>query len=95
MAEGWAAWETMGTVKANGTVLPGQSAKHPSLARIGDTVLCAYVLGTGWERGGTLGWCLLDSRGRILESNLNAGPIPVWSLASAVATRGGGFLVFR
>jgi hypothetical protein len=95
LAGDWAAWETMGVVKANGIAMPGKSAKHPTLARIGDTVLCAYVLGSGWQKGGTLGWCLLDSRGKILESNLNAGQIPVWSLASAVATRTGSYLVFR
>ena len=95
MAGDWAAWETMGVVKVNGAALPGRSAKHPSLARSGDTVLCAYVLGSGWQKGGTLGWCLLDKRGTILVSNLDAGPIPVWSLASAVATRSGGYLVFR
>jgi hypothetical protein len=91
----WAAWETMGTVKANGIALPGISAKHPTLARTRDTILCAYVLGSGWQKGGTLGWCVLDSRGKILESNLNAGQIPVWSLASAVATRSGAYLIFR
>jgi hypothetical protein len=89
------AWETRGRVVVDGTVLPGESAKHPSLATDGNTILCAYVSGSGWERPGTLAYCLLDKGGKILESNLNAGRIPVWSLASAVFVPSRGYLVFR
>jgi hypothetical protein len=103
-----AAWETAQQVYSaslnpkNGAVgpveaVPGNgSRKHPSVAvnARGDRLL-AWAEGTAWNRGGTVAWRLTDANGRELGASQNAGPIPVWSLVSAVALRDGSFILFR
>ena len=89
------AWETKGRVVVDGKVLPEDSAKHPSLARMDGTVLCAYVVGSGWQKGGVLAWSLFGPDGKIVESKKTEEAIPMWSLASAVAVPSRGYLIFK
>jgi hypothetical protein len=89
------AWETKGRVVVDGKTLPEESAKHPSLARLDGTVLCAYVVGSGWQKGGKLAWSLLDASGKVLESKKTEDDIPTWSLASAIAIPTKGYLIFK
>jgi hypothetical protein len=56
--------------------------------------LVAWTEGPAWKRGGTLpGACPIEN-GVQLAATSNAGPVPVWSLVSAVAMRDGSFVIF-
>jgi hypothetical protein len=88
------AWENKERIIVDGKILPGEKAKHPSLARIDDTTLCAYILGSGWQKGGSLAWCVMGPDGKVLDSSTDAGKTPVWGLVTAVATKRG-YLIFR
>ena len=103
-----AAWETDSTIwTAN---LDGASmtprkisttgSKHPSLARDehGRTLL-TWARDTGWQRGGTLAWSLLDAQGKVsIESTANSAQdanlkVPVWSFPAAAFVKGLGFVI--
>ena len=98
------AWETAGQVHlgivTDGKVVrrltpPGVSGrrKHPAVAlnKNGD-ILFVWTEGTGWQRGGGLGWQLFDATGKPLESGRQDG-VPVWSFAAAYAKADGSFVV--
>ena len=103
-----AAWETAQQVysttldPATGRVgeisaIPGSGTrKHPSVAvnQAGDRLI-AWTEGTGWSRGGTLAWRLTDRHGKELAADIQAGPVPVWGLVSAVPLSNGSFLILR
>lgn len=102
------AWETEGQVfvseldprrgRAAKITSPGETTaprKHPRLAvnSRGESLL-VWAEGTGWSRGGSVGWALFGARGvRTAVSGQSPG-VPVWSFAAAVARRDGGFVVF-
>jgi hypothetical protein len=69
-------------VKASILAPPGDNPKrkYPALARNGrgDTLL-AWVEGAGWQRGGTLGWQIFDSKGRPSVTSKARRDVPVWS----------------
>ena len=72
----------------------GGIRKHPSVAAsAAGVVLMAWTEGTGWARGGTMAWELLDRDGRRLASQSNAAPVPVWGLVAAAARRDGSFVI--
>lgn len=88
------AWETQtqvyfapvshgaGVARASVVAPPGDNPKrkHPVLARNrrGETLL-AWVDGSGWQRGGTLGWQLFDAAGRPSIACDVPESVPVWS----------------
>jgi hypothetical protein len=88
------AWETQTQVyfgpvshgtdaaKAAAIAPPGDDPKrkYPALARNsrGETLL-AWVEGSGWQRGGTLGWQIFDQAGRPSAACNTRSDVPVWS----------------
>lgn len=103
----WAAWETAGRVqfarfsnddwkaepRAFGAL---KGAKHPRVAvnRNGETLLL-WTEGTGWQRGGSFAWQLLDAKG---EPNAEKGQregIQAWSYATAYARLDGEFVILH
>jgi hypothetical protein len=70
--------------------------KHPSIAinRAGERLI-AWTEGTAWARGGTVAWELQDKNGARLAGAINAGPVPIWGLVSAVARADGSFVVLH
>jgi len=69
--------------------------KHPRLAvNARGESLVVWAEGTGWARGGSVAWQLLDQKGeRTTVSGLLPG-VPKWSFAAVVPRRDGGFVVF-
>jgi hypothetical protein len=105
-----AAWETDGQVKfvridPEGKPLsspisppgPAKGRKHPALAaNARGEIILAWTEGTGWQKGGTLAWQVFDPSGRPTDQKRRIeGGVPVWGLATAVATPDGGFVVIR
>lgn len=100
-----AAWETSGhvywnTINSTGLTdsaprqASGSSQKHPSIAAgpNGQTLL-VWTEGTGWQRGGTLAWQVLDKDGTPVTAGRKADSIPVWGLPSAYSKPDGTFVI--
>jgi hypothetical protein len=99
------AWETDGQVFFNrvGTegpiVSPPPAAggapmrrKHPRVAVNSDgLVMLTWAEGTGWSRGGSLGWQAFAPDGRALAAKGTLDGLPAWSFPAVVARRDGGF----
>ncbi len=83
---------TMGEIVA----APGEAngRKHPALASnsAGDVIL-AWTEGTGWKRGGSLGWQVYDRQGRIKGERGQAPGVLAFSFAAAHARPDGGFTI--
>jgi hypothetical protein len=102
------AWETAGQVyfgdiDAGAARIPhpiaapgdGGARKHPRLAiNANGDVLFAWTDGTAWARGGSLAWQTFDAAGRATSTKGSAAGVPVWSFATTVARRDGGFTLF-
>jgi hypothetical protein len=67
--------------------------KHPSIADNGTQTLVAWAEGTGWNKGGAVGWQLYDRDGKPAGNIGHADRLPVWGLPAAVALKDGSFLV--
>ena len=94
------AWETqsqvyfanlsLGANQAKSAVVapPGENPrrKYPALAsnQRGETLL-AWVEGSGWQRGGTLGWQIFDRTGRPTVACNYRRAVPVWSFPAVFA----------
>jgi hypothetical protein len=98
-----AAWETNGKIRSTmlGSTpavseIASGTAKHPTLAlnARGET-LAVWTIGTGWAKGGEVGWTMLDSSGRPTGERGKAPGVPVWSHAAAYAEPDGGFVIVR
>jgi hypothetical protein len=102
-----AAWETKGQVyfasfdpskpqSISPIPAPGATGnrKHPVVAvnSRGETLI-AWTEGTGWKKGGSLAWRLYDPQGKPIGENGKAPGVPVWSLATVVSERNGGFTI--
>jgi hypothetical protein len=72
----------------------GNNRKHPAVAASanGQTLL-VWTEGTGWSKGGSLGWQLFDNSGRPSGVEGHAPGIPVWGLPSAFADHEGNFTI--
>jgi hypothetical protein len=98
-----AAWETDGKIRTAilGSAPPpadlaSGKAKHPAMAiNARGEVLVAWTIGTGWNRGGELGWTILDASGRPGTARGNAKDVPAWSYAAACAESDGEFVILR
>jgi hypothetical protein len=102
----WAAWETRGKVRAAlvrpdardvPTITPvtaSDGSKHPAFAvNARGEVICAWAEGTGWQKGGQVGWRLLDAQGRPAgDVSFQAG-LPVWSFPAVFARDDGKFVL--
>jgi len=56
----------------------------------------AWTEGTGWQKGGTLAWCVFDVANKATrEAGRVEGGIPVWGVPTAVATPDGRFIVIH
>jgi hypothetical protein len=103
-----AAWETQHQIHtailnpATGTAsnvapISGDAVrKHPTITinKAGNRLI-AWTEGTAWARGGTVAWELQDRNGARLNGAVNAGPVPIWGLVSAVAMPDGSFLILH
>jgi hypothetical protein len=98
------AWETAGQVhvgiidgiKVSRVTPPGGAGqrKHPVVTANSDgTILLVWTEGTGWQRGGALGWQLFDRSGKPLAERGRQEGVPVWSFAAAYAKADGSFVV--
>jgi hypothetical protein len=102
-----AAWETAGQVyfdsvepvsfKLSAAIAaPGDSnkRKHPALAaNVNGQVLLVWTEGTGWAKGGSVGWQLFDDSGKPADAEGHAPGVPVWGLPSVFADRKGNFTI--
>lgn len=94
------AWEAEGKIytslpdaSSQAVAISDVKARHPALAvnAKGET-LVAWSVGTGWEKGGSLGWRILDASGKPTNASGTAEGMPVWGMAAAYA-EGDGFVV--
>ena len=102
-----AAWETAGQVYFDSVepvslkvtapiAAPGESdnRKHPAVAaNVKGQVLMVWTEGTGWSKGGSLAWKLLDNTGKPTKAEGYAPGVPVWGLPSVFADRKGNFTI--
>lgn len=88
-----AAWETEGKIYTRllddtAAAIPVSPAKsrHPALAvnQSGETVV-SFSIGTGWQKGGQVGWVLLDKGGQPTSTRGTAPGVPVWGMTAAYA----------
>ena len=87
------AWEAEGKVftslldtASEALVISEDKARHPSLAinAQGET-LVTWSIGTGWQKGGQLGWCLLDAAGNKTGQQGTKTGLPMWDFTAAYA----------
>lgn len=97
-----AAWEAEGRVytallDATSEALPvsEDSARHPALAvNLRGETLVTWSIGTGWKKGGQLGWALLDPAGKPTAQHGTAPGVPVWGFTAAYA-EGDNFVILH
>jgi hypothetical protein len=102
----FAAWETKGKVQVTAirherhqalpaaSVSDGNRAKHPAIAvNLHGEALCAWAEGTGWQKGGSVVWRLLDAMGKPIGEPTTQPGLPVWSFPAAFARDDGQFVV--
>lgn len=98
-----AAWETdaevytsLLTEKAEPVAVSKGKARHPSMAvnARGET-LVVWSIGTGWKRGGELGWVVLDPAGKPTGQRGTAPGVPVWGHTAAFALQDGNFVILH
>lgn len=103
-----AAWETAGQIhwgqmstipKDNADsmrpeiIMGERSIKHPVItSNARGEILIAWTVGTGWNRGGSMAWRVLDSNRRILDEGRAEG-VPAWGSLAAAAERDGTFVL--
>lgn len=103
----WVGWETAGRVHfarlvdADLKLRPRafgapKGAKHPRVTvnRQGETLLL-WTEGTGWQRGGSFAWQLLDVQGEPTSEKGRREGIPAWSHATGYARPDGGFVILH
>ncbi len=98
-----AAWENdgqiitglMGNPAGSAQKVGPMNAKHPTLAQNtkGQTLITS-VIGSGWNKAGTLHWDMLDARGTVTDSG-GGEKLPVWSYPVAYAQADGSFVILR
>jgi hypothetical protein len=72
----------------------GKNRKHPAVAaNVNGQMLLAWTEGTGWSKGGSLGWQLFDNSGMPTGIEHHAPGIPAWGLPSVFADHQGNFTI--
>ena len=98
-----AAWETEGKIYSSTIgetfspqLISERAGRHPALATNakGET-LVAWSVGTGWQKGGTLAWRMLDASGRPAPESGKGDGVPVWSHTAAFATQDNDFIILH
>lgn len=88
-----AAWEAEGKVftalldaKSDALAVSESNTRHPSLAvnSKGETLI-TWSIGTGWNKGGQLGWQVLDASGKPAAERGTRPGMPVWDFTAAYA----------
>ncbi|MCX6849696.1 MAG: sialidase family protein [Verrucomicrobia bacterium] len=88
-----AAWEAEGKVYTSlldessaALAVSEDKARHPALAMNarGETLI-TWSVGTGWQKGGQLGWLVLDSSGKATGKRGIKPGVPVWGFTAAYA----------
>lgn len=104
-ASTWAVWETAGQIRVLRRVDgrweqtpcgfgPGKGAKHPRLAANHQgRALLVWTEGTGWQRGGSLAWQVLDDQGQPTAEKGRQSGVPAWSFAAPYAKPDGTFRI--
>ena len=75
---------------------PGDNPKrkHPALARHGrGETLLAWVDGSGWQRGGQLGWQIFDPSGKPSLASSRRCDVPTWSFPATFCRPDDGFTI--
>jgi hypothetical protein len=75
---------------------PGDNPKrkYPALARNGrGETLLAWIEGSGWQRGGVLGWQLFDTAGQPTVACEVRQSVPVWSFPAVFVRPDEGFAI--
>jgi hypothetical protein len=75
----------------------GRERKHPAVVSNadGETPL-VWTEGTGWQKGGSLAWCVFDKDGKATrQSGRVDGGVPVWGLPTAIAKPDGSFIIIH
>ena len=67
--------------------------KHPAVAASTNQRLLVWTEGTGWAKGGSLGWQLFDNSGKPIGAPGQAPGLPAWGLPSAFADHQGNFTI--
>jgi hypothetical protein len=87
------------TTLSRPTPAPGQGneRKHPAAtANAAGETLLVWTEGTGWQKGGTLAWCIFDKDGKPTRTAGRIdGGIPVWSLPTTLTRPDGSFVVIH
>ena len=87
------AWEVDGKIfssilngREDAVAVAEGGARHPSLAvnRKGET-LVSWSVGTGWQKGGSLGWRVIDDKGSATSYRGRATGVPTWDFTAAYA----------
>lgn len=87
------AWEAEGKVftapldgQSDALAVSESNTRHPALAisAKGET-LVSWSIGTGWQRGGQLGWQVLDTAGKPTAERGTKPGVPVWGFTAAYA----------
>jgi len=98
-------WETAGQVyferltDTNASPIsapgPSKSRKHPrlSVASNGET-LFVWTDGTGWNRGGSVGWQLYDPTEKLTAEKGTVAGVPAWSFAAGAETAQGFLILY-
>ena len=95
-----AAWETAGKIYTSllddpqsTTPVSPEKCRHPALAinAEGETLI-SWSIGTGWQKGGQLGWTILDAAGKPSGASGSSPGVPVWGMTAAYA-EGSNFVV--
>ena len=93
------AWDDKTKAVSGITPMPGQASgrKHPVIAADSDAahVLIAWTEGTGWNRGGSIGWQMMSADLHPSGETGHAPGVDVWSLVSAISIPGGGFEILH
>jgi hypothetical protein len=69
---------------------PGESGKrkHPAIAINGrGETLLAWTEGTGWKKGGSLGWQIFDRTRQPVATKSASPSIPAWDFATAIPVK--------
>ncbi|HLK55266.1 MAG TPA: hypothetical protein VKU00_01800 [Chthonomonadaceae bacterium] len=70
----------------------GPTRKHPTLAiNMTGAMLLAWTEGTGWNRGGSVAWQVIDAGGNVRQGRSEG--VPAWGLLSAFARPDGSFVL--
>ena len=72
----------------------GRNPKHPvAVGNSRGEVLLVWTEGTGWAKGGDVAWQRFDAAGKPVRGKEHVSGLPTWSMAAAVTTRDGRFVV--